>query len=91
LSPPFPSPADGGLHCYLQNQKITKKNSWFYLFSRSDFFFFVIGSISSRFYSSSVVRCYYLWWYVVVRWFMTRRGKVMGCSLRRKMGLVVDD
>jgi hypothetical protein len=38
-----------------------------------------------------VVRCYYLWWYVVVRWFMTRRGKVMGCSLRRKMGLVVDD
>jgi hypothetical protein len=27
LSPPFPSPADGGLHCYLQNQKITKKNS----------------------------------------------------------------
>jgi hypothetical protein len=27
MSPPFPSPADGGLHCYLQNQKITKKNS----------------------------------------------------------------
>jgi hypothetical protein len=25
LSPLFPSPADGELHCYLQNQKITKK------------------------------------------------------------------